>query len=61
MRGLVGLACPPKRGARRRVGRVGLTLAAAMFVFGGAAPAKLVGGNGTLYIGGWPNKVFVID
>ncbi len=27
----------------------------------GAAPPKLVGGNGTLYIGGWPNKVFVID
>jgi hypothetical protein len=27
----------------------------------GAAPARLTGGNGTLYIGGWPNKIFVID
>jgi hypothetical protein len=27
-----------------------------------AAPAvKLTGGNGTLYIGGWPNKIYVID
>jgi len=26
-----------------------------------AAPAKLTGGNGTLYIGGWPNRIFVID
>ena len=28
----------------------------------GAAPRdKLTGGNGTLYIGGWPNKIFIID
>jgi hypothetical protein len=26
-----------------------------------APPAKLTGGNGTLYIGGWPNKIFIID
>src|SRR5262249_45057355 len=26
-----------------------------------AAPPKLTAGNGTLYIGGWPNKIFVID
>jgi hypothetical protein len=26
-----------------------------------AAPAKLSGGNGTMYIGGWPNRIFVID
>src|SRR5687768_3931918 len=26
-----------------------------------AAPARLTGGNGTLYIGGWPNRIFVID
>ncbi len=25
------------------------------------APARLTGGNGTLFIGGWPNKIFVID
>jgi len=26
-----------------------------------APPAKLTGGNGTLYIGGWPNKIFIVD
>jgi hypothetical protein len=26
-----------------------------------AAPPKLTGGNGTLYLGGWPNKVYIID
>jgi YVTN family beta-propeller protein len=26
-----------------------------------APPVKLTGGTGTLYIGGWPNKVYVID
>ena len=26
-----------------------------------AATAKLTGGNGTMYIGGWPNRIFVID
>jgi hypothetical protein len=34
-------------------------IAAAVCV--GAAPPKLTGGNGTLYIGGWPNKIFIID
>jgi DNA-binding beta-propeller fold protein YncE len=34
---------------------VGLTLQAA------PAPAKLTPGNGTLYIGAWPNKIFIID
>ncbi len=37
---------------------------AALLTFVGAAqraPAKLTGGNGTLYIGGWPNKIFIID
>ena len=28
---------------------------------GAPAPVKLTGGNGTLYVGGWPNKIFVID
>ena len=27
----------------------------------GAPAAKLTGGNGTLFIGGWPNKIYVID
>jgi hypothetical protein len=30
-------------------------------LFAGAAPPALTGGNGTLYIGGWPNRIFVID
>jgi len=34
---------------------VGLNLSAA------PPPPKLTGGNGTLYIGGYPNKVFIID
>jgi hypothetical protein len=38
----------------------GLTLAAAVLV-AAAAPVPLRGGNGTLYVGGWPNKIFVID
>src|SRR5258706_5801759 len=39
-------------------------LVAALLTFVGAAqraPARLTGGNGTLYVGGWPNKIFVID
>jgi DNA-binding beta-propeller fold protein YncE len=27
----------------------------------GAAPPRLGGGNGTLYVGGWPNKIFIVD
>jgi hypothetical protein len=36
-------------------------LLAALLMAVGAAPVKLTGGNGTLYIGGWPNKIFIID
>src|SRR5579872_891195 len=38
-------------------------VAGALLTFSAAAPAppKLTGGNGTLYIGGWPGKVYVID
>jgi hypothetical protein len=40
----------------------GLAVAAtALFLGAAPAPPKLIGGNGTLYIGGWPNKIFVID
>ena len=39
----------------------GLALATAWLCLGAAPPVKLTGGNGTLYIGGWPNKFFVID
>jgi DNA-binding beta-propeller fold protein YncE len=34
---------------------------AAALALAAAPPAKLTGGAGTLYIGGWPNKIFVID
>ena len=40
---------------------IAAAVAAAAAASFAAAPAKLVGGSGTLYIGGWPNKVFVID
>ena len=36
-------------------------LAAAAALSFAAAPPKLIGGNGTLYIGGWPNKIFIVD
>ena len=38
-----------------------LTLTAATLFVGAAPPPRLNGGNGTLFIGGWPNKIFVID
>jgi hypothetical protein len=38
----------------------GLAIAAALLCVG-AVPTGLTGGTGTLYIGGWPNKIFVID
>ena len=40
---------------------VGAALLAAALALVAAAPVKLIGGNGTLYIGGWPNRIFVID
>ena len=36
-------------------------LIAAAIALVDAQPAKLTGGNGTLYIGGWPNRIFAID
>jgi len=36
-------------------------VAASLALFGGATPVKLAGGSGTLYIGGWPNKVYIVD
>lgn len=50
-----------------QVGRVGLVkrlalaITTAVVCFAAAPPPKVTGGNGTLYIGGWPNKIFVID
>jgi hypothetical protein len=46
----------------KRLLTCGLAVAAAALWLGAApAPPRLTGGTGTLYIGGWPNKVFVID
>ena len=52
----------------KRILATTVLLAALLIVVGAAptqrttaAPAKLTGGNGTLYIGGWPNKIFIID
>jgi hypothetical protein len=39
----------------------GAAAAAAVAFSLAAAPPKLTGGNGTLYIGGWPNKIFIVD
>src|SRR6266545_498652 len=40
---------------------VGAFAVVAAVGFIAAAPPKLTGGNGTLYIGGWPKKIFAID
>src|SRR6476619_1614240 len=47
----------------KRILASSVLVAAVLTVVGAAqrAPAKLTGGNGTLYIGWWPNKTFVID
>jgi len=39
----------------------GALVAASLVFFAAAVPVKLAGGNGTLYIGGWPNKIYVVD
>src|SRR3954467_15875140 len=44
----------------KRIAAGGLVVAAALVCTAAAAPAG-TGGTGTLYIGGWPNKIFVID
>ena len=45
----------------RRLCGLALVIGSALVLTGAAPPAKLTGGNGTLYIGGWPNRIFVID
>src|SRR3982751_2600429 len=44
----------------KRIAAGGLVVAAALVCTAAAAPA-VTGGSGTLYIGGWPNRIFVID
>jgi len=47
---------------RRRATSLAVGVAAAgLALFVGAAPSRLTGGNGTLYVGGWPSKVYIID
>jgi hypothetical protein len=48
-------------GLARQLGKVAVAGVAIAVCVAAAPPAKLIGGNGTLYIGGWPNKIFVID
>ena len=43
----------------RLIGAAAIAAAAALSF--AATPPKLSGGNGTLYIGGWPNKIFIVD
>jgi len=39
-----------------------LAVVAAAASFGAAPPApKLSGGNGTMYVSGWPNKIYIVD
>ncbi|HTK27962.1 MAG TPA: hypothetical protein VL309_00315 [Vicinamibacterales bacterium] len=45
-----------------RVFAGGAAAAATIALLGAApAPARLTAGSGTLYIGGWPNKIYVVD
>jgi hypothetical protein len=48
-------------GLAKQLGKVAVAGVAIAVSVAAAPPAKLIGGNGTLYIGGWPNKIFVID
>ena len=41
--------------------RVAVCISVAAVALAAAPPAKLTGGHGTLYIGGWPNKIFIVD
>jgi len=45
----------------KRLITTALALAAAAASFGAAPPVKLTGGTGTMYVGGWPNKIYVVD
>jgi DNA-binding beta-propeller fold protein YncE len=45
----------------KRLTACGVAVATAALCLGAAPPPKLTGGSGTLYIGGWPNKIFIID
>src|SRR2546425_4219698 len=67
-RGSTARSLPSTRDSTARSLRASAGALVAMMLFVGAgaaqrstAPAKLIGGTGTLYIGGWPNKIFMID
>jgi hypothetical protein len=60
--GQVGLVGRVRQvGLAKQLGKVAVAGVAIAVSVAAAPPAKLIGGNGTLYIGGWPNKIFVID
>jgi hypothetical protein len=46
---------------KRTFAAASILVLAAVALFAAAPPAKLTGGTGTLFVGGWPNKIFVID
>src|SRR5262249_52339929 len=47
---------------KKRLMTTALAFAAAAASFGAAPPAqKLSGGNGTMYVSGWPNKIYIVD
>jgi hypothetical protein len=46
---------------KRSMSALAVLFAAALFSAASAPPAKLTAGNGTLYVGGWPNKIYVVD
>jgi len=47
---------------RKHLISTALAIAAATASFGAAPPApKLSGGNGTMYVSGWPNKIYIVD
>src|SRR5262249_62132818 len=52
-------ALPRLLAPSRLIAAAAIAAAAALSL--GAVPPKLAAGNGTLYIGGWPNKIFVVD
>src|SRR5438094_2405633 len=53
--------CSPAEAAMKNIVHFAFCISLGTLALGAAPPAKLTGGNGTLYIGGWPNKILIID
>src|SRR4051812_35840613 len=58
--GASSISCSLDNAMRKRILALA-GLAASVVCFAGAAPPKLTGGNGTLYIGAYGQQIFVID